>query len=105
VESYHPNRRGHSAGYAPLVATPLTGSAVTVSATTVQVAEASADELAAKQRPYAATDRKITPKTVQVPNLHSPEIKAAAARAGVDLTSRASIDAADRKHDALQNPK
>ena len=31
----------------------------------------------------------------------SPQLRAAAARAGVDLTSRASIDAADRRYERL----
>lgn len=104
-ESYHPNRRGHASGYAPVVGTQLTGSTLTAattgSSTTVQLAEASADELTARQRPHTAKDRSITRKDFQAPDLDSPQIRAAAARAGVDLTSRASIDAADRRYDAL----
>jgi len=104
-ESYHPNRLGHSAGYAPLVGTVLTGSTVTAatttSSTTLRLAEASADELAARQRPHAAQDRKITRKEFSAPDLDSPQLRVAAARAGVDLTSRASIDAAERRYERL----
>jgi hypothetical protein len=38
-----------------------------------------------------------------LPNLRSPSSRAAAARAGVDLRSRASIDAADRRVGAVQD--
>ena len=105
VESYHPNRLGHSSGYAPLVGGALTGSPLTVTAATTQLAVASADELAAAQRPHAAKDRTITRKQFVAPDLASPQIKAAAARAGVDLRSRASIDAADARYDRLQNTR
>jgi lysophospholipase L1-like esterase len=98
-ESYHPNRLGHAAGYAPLVGTALTGAPVAVTAATVQRAQASAAEQTARQRPRAAQDRRITPKPFVLPDLSSPQVRAAAARAGVDLRSRASIDAADRAHD------
>ncbi len=102
-ESYHPNRRGHSSGYTPVVGAQLTGSPVTVGAATVRLAAASADQLAARQRPYATLDRTIEPKRFRLPNLTSSEMEAAAARAGVDLTSRASIDAADRTYEARQD--
>ncbi len=105
VESYHPNRLGQSAGYAPLVGSVLTGStvtaAVTTSTTTLRLAEASADELVARQRPHAAKDRRITRKDFVAPDLDSPQMRAAAARAGVDLSSRASIDEADRRYERL----
>ena len=105
VESYHPNRLGQAAGYAPLVGSVLTGSTVTAatttSATTLRLAEASADELVAKQRPHAAKDRRITRKDFVAPDLDSPQVRAAAARAGVDLSSRASIDEADRRYKRL----
>lgn len=105
VESYHPNRRGHSAGYAPLVGSVLAGSTVTAatttSSTTLRLAEASADELVARSRPHAAKDRTITRKDFVAPDLDSPQLRAAAARAGVDLGSRASIDAADRRYERL----
>ena len=104
-ESYHPNRLGHASGYAPVVGATLTGAPVTVTAATVQLAEASADEQAAKQRPRAELDRRITPKPFRLPDLSSPQVRAAAARAGVDLRSRASIDAADRAHGAVQDAR
>ncbi|SDQ07598.1 SGNH/GDSL hydrolase family protein [Quadrisphaera sp. DSM 44207] len=102
ADSYHPNRSGHASGYAPLVGTALTGSAVPVSAATLALAEASAEDLAARQRPHAAQDRTIEPAVVRAPDLTSPEARAAAARAGVDLRSRASIDAADRRYEEQQ---
>ncbi|WP_404380816.1 SGNH/GDSL hydrolase family protein [Knoellia locipacati] len=103
-ESYHPNKPGHSSGYAPTVSTPLTGSAFTLSATTSKRAAASADRLAAQQRTYAAQDASIEPKEFRAPDLTTAAVKAAAARAGVDLASRASIDEADRVWSARQTP-
>ena len=102
-DSYHPNRLGHASAYVPLVGPRLTGSAVTVTSATLQAAAASADALAASQRRYAVQDRAITPKPVVLPDLDSPALRAAAARAGVDLRSRASIDAADRRYEARQD--
>ena len=101
-ESYHPNRPGHSSGYAPTVSPALTGSAFRSSSATLARAAASADRLAARQRTYAARDASITPERVLAPDLGSPDVRAAAARAGVDLTSRASIDAADRRYAVRQ---
>jgi len=95
-ESYHPNVAGHRDGYAPLVSTPLTGSALTVSGATLRTAELSAGRIARQQRQYAAVDATITPKQFRAPDLTTPRARAAAKRAGVDLSSRASIDAADR---------
>lgn len=103
TESYHPNRLGHSAGYAPVVGSRLTGSSVTITTATTRQATTSAGHLAAQQRGYAKQDRMISPETFVAPDLSSPAMKAAASRAGVDLGSRASIDAADRAVDALQN--
>ncbi len=101
-ESYHPNRLGHSSGYAPLVGSVLTGSSVAVTTRTTQFAEDSAGQLAAQQRPHAEKDRTIRPKPFRAPDLSSPEMQKAAARAGVDLNSRASIDEADRTYAARQ---
>ena len=56
------------------------------------------EQLAVQQRRYADRDRAIQPAVVTIPDLRSPEIERAAARAGVDLRSRASIDAADRRY-------
>ena len=95
-ESYHPNVAGHRDGYAPLVSTPLTGSAFRVSSVALRTAEQSADRLATQQRRYAAADASISPEQFRTPDLTTAEAKAAAKRAGVDLRSRASIDAADR---------
>jgi len=55
-----------------------------------------------RQRPYAAADRTIRPEVVRAPDLTTPQARAAAARAGVDLSSRASIDAADRRYAARE---
>ena len=91
-ESYHPNVAGHRDGYA-VVTKPAFG--VTLAATSGS-STYSADAIAAGNRRYAAADRAITPERFVAPDLTTPEAKAAARRAGVDLRSRASIDAADR---------
>jgi lysophospholipase L1-like esterase len=103
-ESYHPNRAGHADGYAPLTK-PLFGvsSKVSSAAAVETRARASSDRLTADARRFAALDRSITPKQVVAPDLTTPRARAAAARAGVDLTSRASIDRADREASALQD--
>lgn len=102
-ESYHPNRLGHASGYAPGVGTALGGTPVAVTAATVQRALASAGQQAARQRPRAALDRRITPKPFELPDLSSGQVRAAAARAGVDVGNRASVDAADQAHGARQD--
>ena len=101
-ESYHPNMAGHRDGYA-VVTKPAFGltTALGAAATTAK-AEQSAARLAKDAQRYAAADRTITPERIEAPDLTSPAAKAAAARAGVDLSSRASIDAADRRYDARQ---
>ena len=103
VESYHPNRLGHADGYAQLIGSTLAGATVRVGTFTTQEAEELSGELATQQRRYAPQDRTIRPKQFKVPDLESPEIKAAAARAGVDLDSRTSIDTVDRKYAAVQS--
>lgn len=103
TESYHPNRLGHSAGYAPLVGPALTGAALAVDAATLRRAALAAGRLTAQQAPYAAQDRLVRPERVGLPDLSSPAVRAAAAAAGVDLSSRASIDAADRRYQAAQD--
>ncbi len=95
-ESYHPNRSGHLDGYAPVVSGPLTGSVFTVTAAATRKAQRAGASQARLQSRYAAVDSTITPEAFQVPDLTTPRAKAAAKRAGVDLSSRASIDAADR---------
>jgi hypothetical protein len=101
-ESYHPNKAGHASGYTPTVSPYLTGSTVTVTAALLTTAKGSAERLADQQRTYAARDRSIVPKVVLAPDLTTPEARAAAAEAGVDLSSRASIDAVDRLYAARQ---
>jgi len=102
-ESYHPNRTGHSSGYSPVVSPKLTGATVTVTRAVERTAAASADRLVAQARPYAVSDAQVTLKEFVTPDLNTPKAKAAAKAAGVDLSSRASIDAADRRYSALQS--
>ena len=101
-ESYHPNRSGHSAGYTPLVGPKLTGAAVLASATVLKRAAASSATLTRTQRRYAARDARIRPEKVSLPDLTTARANRAAKAAGVDLTSRASIDAADRRYSRQQ---
>ena len=102
VESFHPNKLGHSSGYTPVVSPLVTGATVTASPALMTKAAGSKDRLADQQRRYAAVDRSIAPEVFVLPDLTTPEAKAAAKRAGVDLSSRASIDAADRRYAAAQ---
>jgi len=102
TESYHPNKTGHASGYTPTVSPFVTGATVTVTAALMTTARASSDRLARQQRAYAAADRRIAPEVVLAPDLTTARARAAAARAGVDLGSRASIDAADRVWAARQ---
>jgi len=97
-ESYHPNRTGHSAGSLPLVSPSLTGAIVAATAATLRTAQASAPTLAARQHRYAARDRAIRPERFVAPDLTTSTVRKLAARAGVDLGSRASIDAVDRRY-------
>jgi len=73
-----------------------------VTAALMTTARASSDRLARQQRAYAVADRQIAPEVVRTPDLTTARARAAAARAGVDLGSRASIDAADRVWSARQ---
>ena len=102
TESYHPNKTGHASGYTPTVSPFVTGATVTVTAALMTTARASSDRLARQQRAYAVADRQIAPEVVRTPDLTTARARAAAARAGVDLGSRASIDAADRVWSARQ---
>ncbi|HEU5145006.1 MAG TPA: SGNH/GDSL hydrolase family protein [Dermatophilaceae bacterium] len=102
VESYHPNKSGHAYGYVP-VTKPLFG--VTAALTSTQAkkkAQASAAQLAADAARYAAVDRTIEPKLFRAPDLTTPTARAAAAAAGVDLSSRESIDRVDRIYSQAQ---
>ena len=101
-ESYHPNRTGHSAGYTPLVSPSLTGAVVAATAATLSTARASAPTLTARQKRYAARDRAIRPERFVSPDLTAPTVRRLAARAGVDLRSRASIDRVDRTYSRAQ---
>lgn len=102
VESYHPNKSGHSGGYVP-VTKPLFGVTAALSPRKARAkAEASAAQLAADASRYAAVDRTITPKLFVAPDLTTPEAMAAAKAAGVDLSSRASIDRVDRIYSEAQ---
>ncbi len=101
-ESYHPNRAGHSGGYTPTVSPFLTGSTALATSAVLTTAKNSAARLADQQRRYAGVDAGIEPEQVLAPDLTTPEARAAAARAGVDLSSRASIDAADRLYSARE---
>jgi lysophospholipase L1-like esterase len=102
TESYHPNRTGHASGYTPTVSPFVTGATVAATPALMTAARASSDRLARQQRAYAAADRRIATEVVRTPDLTTPKARAAAARAGVDLASRASIDAADRLWAARQ---
>lgn len=102
VESFHPKVAGQVSGYTPVVSTYVGGSSLRVTAAIKREARASAGAQAALQRRYRAADATITPKSFRAPDLTTPRAKAAAARAGVDLNSRASIDAADRRYAAAQ---
>jgi len=84
-ESYHPNRTGHASGYAPLVSPLLTGGPARISAAVLARAADSAGALAAQKRQYAAGDRSIRPEVFRLPDLHSPEVRAAARAHGIDL--------------------
>jgi len=101
-ESYHPNRTGQASGYTPTVSPYLTGSTVTATAALLTTAKGSTKRLADQQKRYAASDRAIKPALVLAPDLSTPAAKAAAQKAGVDLSSRASIDAVDRVYSARQ---
>lgn len=102
-ESYHPNIAGHRDGYA-VVTKPAFGLTPALSGSQAEAkAVASADSLARDASRYAAVDRTISPERFVAPDLTSPAMRAAAARAGVDLSSRASIDAADRLWSARQD--
>ena len=102
VESFHPNRLGHSSGYTPVVSPLVTGATVTASPALMTKAAGSSARLADQQRRYASLDASIAPELFVAPDLTTPAAKAAAKKAGVDLRSRASIDAADRRYAAAQ---
>ena len=75
VESYHPNKSGHSSGYTPTVSPYVAGATVTVTAALTTRARGSADRLASQQRRYAAADRLIRPEVVLAPDLTTPRAR------------------------------
>jgi lysophospholipase L1-like esterase len=91
-ESYHPNIAGHRDGYAYLTK-PAFGvkSGAKKPKTHLSTATIEADA-----RRFTGVDRTIEPKEFVAPDLTTPRAKATADAAGVDLSSRASIDRADR---------
>jgi lysophospholipase L1-like esterase len=84
-ESYHPNRPGHSSGYAPTVSPLLTGAPARISPQTYGAARANADELAAQQRRYAGVDASIEPESFRAPDLTTPAAKRAAREHGINI--------------------
>jgi len=83
-ESYHPNVSGHSSGYAPVVGGVL-GFSFQASPALTSQAQAQSAEIAAAQAPYAAADRSIEPQPFVLPDLHSPQVRAAAKAHGIHL--------------------
>ncbi|MDN5764783.1 MAG: SGNH/GDSL hydrolase family protein [Humibacillus sp.] len=103
TESYHPNRTGHANGYAPLTQ-PVFGLPLALGrAAAAAEARSSARSLARDAKRWAAADRTVTPKPFVQPDLSTPQAKAAARAAGVDLSNRDSIDRADRQFQAKQD--
>ena len=84
-ESYHPNRSGHSSGYAPTVSPLLTGAPARLSPQTYVDARADADELATQQRQYAGVDASIEPESFRAPDLTTPAAKRAAREHGINI--------------------
>ena len=103
-ESYHPNVAGHRDGYA-VVTKPAFGLAAHALARRRPRRRPSPPPT-----PWPGTRGGMPPSTARsqperfvAPDLTTPAARAAAARAGVDLSSRASIDAADRLYSARQD--
>lgn len=97
--SFHPNKAGH-AGYAAVLAPALASTAkVTVTSAALQ---AQAVTLTAAGKANAAKDAGIRQQKFVAPDLSTPEARAAAAAAGVDLNDKASIARADRTAEARQ---
>jgi lysophospholipase L1-like esterase len=97
--SFHPNKAGH-AGYAAVLAPVLSSTAkVTVTSAAIQ---AQAVSLTAAGKANAAKDAGIRQQTFVAPDLTTPEARAAAAAAGVDLNDKASIARADRAAETRQ---
>ena len=101
-ESFHPNRAGQASGYTPLISPQLLGASIAVTPAVRARSAASSEALGNQQRKYAASDAKIRPEHFVAPDLESAEVRAAARRAGVDLTSPASIERVDREYARAQ---
>ncbi|MGL5860602.1 MAG: SGNH/GDSL hydrolase family protein [Phycicoccus sp.] len=99
-DSFHPTGTGYSAGYAPVVGREVVGDEVAVTSGLRARAAASAPVQAALQRQRADTDRRVEARWFDAPDLDAPAVRAAAERAGVDVSSPASVAAADRLWDA-----
>lgn len=101
-ESYHPKVSGHQSGYYPTVSPFVVGATAALTQAVLARAVASGKALARQQRAYAGADASIRPQLVRAPDLTTHRAKVAARRAGVDLSSRASIDRVDRIYAARQ---
>lgn len=103
TESFHPNRSGHADGYAPLThpafALPV---ALGSDAVAAQVGRQAAS-LTREAARWSRVDQTVAPKPFVKPDLTTPRARAAARAAGVDMSSRASIDRADRVFQARQD--
>ncbi|MGL4176059.1 MAG: hypothetical protein ACRCSN_08265 [Dermatophilaceae bacterium] len=91
---------GYSAGYAPAVGRSVIDREITVTARVRAGAAESTSGQTVLQRRRADADRAIDAEWFEAPDLHAPAVRAAAERAGVDVSSRASVLAADRLWDA-----
>jgi lysophospholipase L1-like esterase len=98
-DSFHPNKAGQ-VGYAGVVAPALSGSVGSPATAAMLLAQAST--LTAQGRANAAKDAGIRSQQVVAPDLTTPQARAAAAAAGVNLNDRASIARADRAAEARQ---
>lgn len=85
-DSYHPNKLGHSSGYAPLVSPLLTGAPARITPAVLRAATASGDELADQQRQYADQDASIRPQVFRAPDLTSHAARVAARKAGINIS-------------------
>jgi lysophospholipase L1-like esterase len=83
-DSYHPNAAGHANGYAPLVSARL-GFAFAATPAVLDAARASGPTLVAAQQQHAAADSTIEPEGFRLPDLHSPQVRAAAQAHGIRL--------------------
>lgn len=96
-ESYHPNRAGHTQGYRPMVK-PLAPAGPTMPAAHLSAAPETTtrSQLTLAARRHAAVDRTIPTVKFRLPDLTTPAARAAADRAGIDLSDPVSIGSWDR---------